>query len=250
MTQKEKILKILEGNRDCVVSGQQLADQLGISRAAVWKAIKSLQGAGYVISAKTNGGYALQAVNDIVSRSAVEVCLGYSLKDAYFFDEVDSTNNFALTLAQNGVAEGALVVATQQSNGKGRVGKSFVSPKGGIYMSVVLRPNCPLAEATLLTPMAAVAVAKAIRKLCNVDAKIKWVNDIYLDGKKICGILTQAVTDFENEHVAAVVVGIGINFDTPASAFDGELACKARSIFCAEQAKTQQINAEQPTVTK
>lgn len=240
MAQRDSILKILESNRGVVVSGQQLADDLGITRAGVWKAIKLLQSNGYNITAKTNGGYVLQADNDIISLSAIEGCLNNNGDNIYVFETLDSTNNYAMKLAQDGVENGALVIAVQQTDGKGRIGKSFISPKGGIYMSMVLRPNCQLSEAMLITPMIAVAVTTAINNLCKVDSRIKWVNDIYLYDKKICGILTQAVTDFESGGVSAVVVGIGINFDTPLSAFDGELAKKATSIF----------GTEKPNVTK
>lgn len=252
MSQKENVLKMLEQNRGKTLSGEEIGKNLAITRAAVWKAINSLREDGYPIEAKTNGGYIIRDDCDIISASALQALLPNYLDSIFVFDTLTSTNAYALKLAEESAPHGTLVVARTQSSGRGRIGKTFESPVGGIYMSIVLRPNCRIQDATLITPMVAVAVANAITTLTPLSPRIKWVNDLYLDGKKVCGILTQALSDFENGNVRAVVVGIGINFDTPLSLFDTALQQKVTSMFLSKEETTNKghLPDSHPTISK
>lgn len=202
MTLKQQILQVLENNRGLAMSGQQLADTLNVTRASVWKSIKALQDEGYKIVATTNRGYVLEETNDILSEQSLRACLGEEYRDVdiFTFKTSPSTNAEAMTRLMNGgLTHGTLIVADEQTKGRGRMGKSFFSPKSGIYMSVCLCKSIErMQDVMVITPAAAVAVRSAIAKLTGIDAKIKWVNDIYIDKKKVCGILTQADIDFES----------------------------------------------------
>ncbi|MGN0529015.1 MAG: biotin--[acetyl-CoA-carboxylase] ligase [Eubacterium sp.] len=214
MSTKEDVLKILISSGGSFVSGERLANDLGKSRAAIWKAIKSLQGEGYAIDAGTNRGYRLSDSNDILNKDAVESKLDFHARVIYY-PSIDSTNSQAKRLIENGENDTMLVFADEQTAGRGRQGKSFYSPPlTGIYMSFVTHPMTALKNAVTATTAASVAVCRAIEKLTDKHPRIKWVNDVYLDGKKICGILTEAVTDFEAGTVSSVIVGIGMNIKT------------------------------------
>ncbi|MEG1870124.1 MAG: biotin--[acetyl-CoA-carboxylase] ligase, partial [Oscillospiraceae bacterium] len=218
MSVKSSVLQMLEANRGNSVSGQQLANELGVSRSAVWKAIKALETDGYAIEAVTNKGYLLASSNDLISAEGINNYLAAQYKKLPItaLKTVSSTNTHARMMAANGAKHGTIVVSEEQTNGKGRMGRTFFSPEGsGIYMSIILRPNTHTTNAVFITTAAAVAVCRAIAKLTVAKPTIKWVNDIILRDKKICGILTEAVTDFENGMVESVVVGIGINFKEP-----------------------------------
>ena len=204
-------------NANDYISGEVLARKFNKSRAAVWKAVKSLIGDGYNIEAITNNGYRLLGGNKLVSESAIKALLENEI-DVIHYPCVDSTNNCCKRLLADGKNGEFLVVADEQSAGRGRQGKSFFSPKqNGIYFTLVLKPYSALQNAVTATTAAAVAVCKAIEELTDKKPKIKWVNDVYLDGKKICGILTEAITNFEENIVESVIVGIGINI-TPSDA--------------------------------
>ncbi len=216
MTLKNRILQIFENHRGESISGQQLADELCVSRNSVWKSVKSLQSEGYRILAATNKGYILEEDNDIVSRESVIAALGdrYSQADISVLKTTPSTNAEAMTRLMDGrITHGSLIVADEQSKGRGRMGKSFFSPKSGIYMSVCLCKSVEnMSDVMVITPAAAVAVRRSIAKFTDIDARIKWVNDIYIGKKKVCGILTQADIDFESGKAGTFIVGIGINF--------------------------------------
>lgn len=216
MSVKEDVLQALENNRGGDVSGEQLARELGVSRAAVWKAIKLLKEQGYPIEAATNRGYRLSGEADIVSAQSIRAFLPPKYRDMAMelFEITDSTNLQAKQRSAQGIAVPALFVAGQQTKGRGRFGRSFVSDKGcGIYMSLLLKPSREmLSDVTLVTVAAAAVVCGVIERLCGKSASIKWVNDVYINEKKGCGILTEAVTDFESGTVDSVVVGIGINY--------------------------------------
>ena len=214
---KNQILAMLEQNKGSDISGSEIARRLGISRSAVWKSIKQLQSEGYPIGAATNRGYRLAFESDILSEQSIQPLL----KTAYFgrnmdvFKTIDSTNTFAKGLAQCGEAHGKVVLSEMQTNGRGRLERNFYSPgSNGIYMSLILRPRLSMESASLITSCAAVAVAEAIEAVAGIDTKIKWVNDIYAGGKKLCGILTEAGMDFESGSLEYAVVGIGINVST------------------------------------
>lgn len=217
MSLKNKIAEFLEQNRGCAVSGQEIADKLNVSRAAVWKAVNQLKEEGYRITAGRNKGYILEEQTDVLSQSGIRHYLPerYKNNEIRVFECVGSTNTAAKTLALQGVSEGAIIAADSQSEGRGRLGREFYSPAGtGLYMSVILKPNKPLSDCTFLTLAAAVSAAEGIERVCGVNAGIKWVNDIFLEGKKIGGILTEAISDFESGMTEAVIVGIGINITT------------------------------------
>ena len=214
MSLKEYVLEQLQRESGAYISGQELAESSGKSRAAVWKAIKALQKEGYDISAVTNRGYALTENNDLISERHIAAAMRNELK-VYYYPEVDSTNTQAKRLIDGGEREAFLVTADRQTAGRGRQGKSFYSPAyTGIYMTLAVHPNTMLQNAVTATTAAAVAVCRAIERLSDAKPQIKWVNDVYCDNRKICGILTEAITDFELGIVTSVVVGIGININT------------------------------------
>ncbi len=217
MSTKNMVLQKLENNREAYISGEQLASALNISRSAVWKAIKELRQEGYIISAVTNKGYILSAQNDIVSSEGIKVFLDDKTiaPNIFVYKTLSSTNQIAKQLAGEGEKSGTVVIANQQTAGRGRMGRGFFSPPdSGIYMSIILRPKLSAQKGILLTTAASLAVCYAIENTFGVCPKIKWVNDIIYNGKKICGILTEAVTDFESGNIEHVVIGIGINVFT------------------------------------
>lgn len=217
MALRHVVLKELEANRDTYLSGQCLAEKFNVSRNAVWKTINILKKEGYEILSVTNKGYLLADSSDLLSAEGICSCLSDAHKDinVISYKEVDSTNNEAKRLVASGFNHTALIVAEAQTAGRGRQGRSFYSPEHtGIYMTLVIQPQINMFDAVSITTAAAVAVVRAIKKLTDKTLQIKWVNDIYLDGKKLCGILTEAVTDFESGMTQNVVIGIGMNIST------------------------------------
>ena len=209
---KEQVLQwLLEADKP--ISGAALAANLGLSRNSVWKAIEQLREEGYEIEAKTRQGYKLvscenQLVEPMILQELLPIC-DYRIK---IYKEVDSTNEEAKKLAKDGEAENLVVLAESQTAGKGRRGRSFFSQgPEGLYMSLLLRPKLSFQEALKITTMTAVAVSHAIEKNCGVEVGIKWVNDLFIHGKKVCGILTEAGIDFETGDLDYAVVGIGVN---------------------------------------
>ena len=292
MATKEKILAVLEENKGKWYSGEDLAQITQVSRAAVWKAVKSLQNEGYEISAVTNRGYCLAEKTDILSkagilkylqafrnkqdaqcgtehytvdgaeRSAAEKNLSCGCSEFYDLQVVPvtgSTNTDVREAAQKGAKEGYVVIAAEQTRGSGRRGRSFYSPSGtGVYISVLLRPeNCPAGDAVRITTIAAVAACKSIEDLImqeksaleNIPAAenaadpqeiargtgnapgIKWVNDVYMRGRKVCGILTQGSFDMESALLDYAVMGIGFNVYEPEGGFPEEIANVAGAVF-------------------
>lgn len=213
MSLKSNILNELRKNSG-YVSGESLARSLDKSRAAVWKAVNALRDEGYPIEAHTKKGYRLADNADVLNEEEISRFCENKIK-IFYLESVDSTNNYAKKLLADGENGIFLVAAAEQTSGRGRQGKSFYSPKGtGVYMSLVIHPGAPLQNAVSSTTAAAVAVCRAIEKISDKRPGIKWVNDVYLGGKKICGILTEAVTDFESATVSSVIIGIGINVST------------------------------------
>jgi BirA family biotin operon repressor/biotin-[acetyl-CoA-carboxylase] ligase len=233
MGTKDKVLELLEKNRGKSLSGEEIACLLGISRTAVWKAVKSLERDGHDIRAATKRGYLLSNENNVLS---IQGLLPYLSKGDFaerirIFKSLESTNKTAKEMAVSGCGHGTVIIADGQTSGRGRYGRSFYSPSGsGLYMSFVLRSQfLDLPSPTLITSASAVVVCRAIETVAGKRPVIKWVNDILLDGKKICGILTEAVTDFESGNIEWIAVGIGINIDT--NNFPDELNQAAASIF-------------------
>lgn len=239
MSVKESVLKILEENRETSISGEELAKYLSVSRAAVWKAINALRGEGYNITAVTNRGYQLTKDNDLLSAEGIKIFLNPKYNENYIrvYKTIDSTNQEAKKfLMDDDIPHGTVLLSEEQTAGRGRFQRKFFSPSNnGIYMSVILRPNIELSKAIHITTSAAVSVCRAIENLTNKRPKIKWVNDIFLDEKKICGILTEASGNFESGRVENVVVGIGINFKTKEADFPDDIKDIAGSIFEGEE---------------
>ncbi len=250
---KETVVRYLEENSGTPVSGSHIAEALGISRTAVWKAINSLKAEGYMIDASTGKGYTLRHENDIVSEAGIMKYLGGSGgenaggadsgrggAEIIVRDSVTSTNDLLREMAMKGedeAPEGTMIVAAEQTKGKGRRGRSFFSPEGtGIYFSFLLRPNVEAADAGMITTMAAVAVAEAVKKYGVSDVGIKWVNDVYVGGRKVCGILAEATTSLETGEIDSVVVGIGLNIYTPEGGFPDDIKDRAGSILGTERA--------------
>lgn len=206
---KEEVLQILRESQDHV-SGEQLAGALNVTRSAVWKQIRALTKDGYVIDSQQNKGYKLISTPDLLYPSEVKNGLQTKLigNKVIHFSLTTSTNNVARQLAEKGVDEGAVVIAEAQTKGKGRRGRKFVANKGGVWMSLILRPRIDPMHASNITIMAAVSVTKALRSL-GVEAVIKWPNDVLVNGKKICGILTEMTA--ETDVVNFIILGIGIN---------------------------------------
>ena len=213
MTTKEAVLQALRGT-NFPLSGERLARQLGISRNAVWKAIRGLQKDGCRISASTRLGYRLVEMPDMLSEAEIARYLAQEEigRHMEIHPELDSTNNRAKQLAAQGAPHGTLVAADSQTAGRGRFSRQFYSPlHSGIYMSLILRPALPAERAVMITSLAAVAAARAIESLADVEVGIKWVNDLYINRRKCCGILCEASMDFESGGLEYVVVGIGVN---------------------------------------
>ena len=208
---KEEILRLLR-SADGYISGQELCNRFGVSRTAVWKAINQLKEAGYEIEAQQNKGYRLMAAPDLMTEAEIKSLMhtDWVAKEVLYFDTIDSTNTKAQELAEKGYPSGTLVVADKQESGKGRRGRSWVSPSGtGIFMTLMIKPDINPNNASMLTLVAALAVAKAITSVTGEEALIKWPNDIVINGKKVCGILTEMNAQFD--YINHIVVGIGIN---------------------------------------
>lgn len=217
MILKEELLSILEQNRHQVMSGQLLANQLNVSRTAIWKCITALKEDGYEINTIQNKGYQLHKSCDVLSVAGIKSHLKscYQSNDIFLHQIIPSTNEEAKRLLTLGVKDQTVVLAEGQSAGKGRFGRAFYSPaRSGIYMTLILHPNLQLKSSVLLSTAVSVAICRAIEVVCGIQTQIKWVNDIYLNEKKVGGILTEAVTDFESGRVESVMIGIGLNVST------------------------------------
>lgn len=234
MTVKEHILTLLDSHKGEFFSGEEIALQLSVTRSAVWKAIKSLQTDGYSIEAVTNKGYSMSPQTDILSASAISKYLdakGQKL-NIEVFKTMSSTNEAVKLLASNGEPEGKVIISEEQTAGRGRKGRNFFSPSGtGIYMSILLRPKLSAMDSALLTTCAAVAVALSIEAVSGKETQIKWVNDVFMDGKKVCGILTEASVSLENGSLEYAVLGIGINVALPSGGFPSDLTEIATSVI-------------------
>lgn len=208
---KGEILKLLK-ETDGYVSGQELCRRFGVSRTAVWKVINQLKEEGYEIEAVRNRGYVLKGAGDVLSEAELLSCLETEWAGGriVYFDATDSTNAQAKRLAEAHAPHGTLVVSDRQDGGKGRRGRSWASPSGvGIWMSLILRPKIDPSLASMLTLVAALAVRKGILEETGLSPLIKWPNDLVLNGKKICGILTEMSTELM--EIQYVITGIGIN---------------------------------------
>lgn len=224
---KQALLQALSGAEGRYISGEQLAQTLGVSRAAIHKAAAALTAQGYTLEAAPRRGYRLLG-GDPFCADAV----GEYPAPVYVHERLDSSNQTAKRLALAGAPHGTLVLAGQQSAGRGRMGRRFESPAGkGIYLSLVLRVPVPASKALGVTVGAAVAVARAVQKLCGIELGIKWVNDLYYQGKKVCGILTEAALDLESGMLDYAVLGLGFNVAAPADGWPEDLRDVAGALY-------------------
>ena len=208
---KAEILAMLRES-DGYVSGQELCNKFGVSRTAIWKAINQLKDMGYEIEAVPNKGYHLVSAPDVMNEAEIKSLLHteWAGQELFCFDEIDSTNTKAKELAEQGYPSGTLVVADRQIAGRGRRGRSWDSPAGiGIFMTLLLKPDINPNNASMLTLVTALATAQAISDVTGAEAKIKWPNDIVINGKKVCGMLTEMSAQFD--YINHIVIGIGIN---------------------------------------
>ncbi|HYA15181.1 MAG TPA: biotin--[acetyl-CoA-carboxylase] ligase [Syntrophales bacterium] len=218
MSTKHQLLIYLKEGKDTWVSGEYLAHRMAISRTAIWKHIRNLKEDGYIIESSPKKGYLLRQSSDLLLVNEIQEGLTtiiFGKVDIAYFRETDSTNLRAKLLASDGAPEGTVVVAESQTRGRGRRGRSWFSPSGeGIYTSIILRPSISPNEAPKLTLMASVAVAETLLSMTSLkNINIKWPNDILINGRKIAGILTEI--SMEMDRIDYIVVGVGINVNTP-----------------------------------
>lgn len=226
---KTKILTALREAED-YVSGQDLCRRFGVSRTAIWKAVNQLKGAGYEIEAVQNKGYRLISVPDRLSENELKSIrkTDWAGQEIYFFPVLDSTNTKAKQLAEEGSLHGTLVVADRQESGRGRRGRMWESPSGvGIFMTLLLKPEISPKNASMLTLVAALSVSRAITKCTGRQTAIKWPNDIVMNGRKICGILTELSAQLD--YINHIVIGIGVNVHN--DSFPEEISQTATSLF-------------------
>ncbi|MGM9540715.1 biotin--[acetyl-CoA-carboxylase] ligase [Anaerovibrio sp.] len=226
---RSKILELLRSRQEGCISGEEIASRLGVSRTAVWKHIKELKAAGYQIESRARSGYCLLGAPDrllpeLITHNLQTRLLGQTVIS---FEDIPSTNDEGKKVAAAGADEGTVIVSEMQSTGKGRLERSFFCPRGGVWFSVILRPDFLPQEAPKCTLLAAVAVAKAMREQ-GLEAGIKWPNDIYCRGRKLTGILTEMSA--EMDRINYVVIGTGINVNIPQSSFPADIRDKAGSM--------------------
>lgn len=232
---KEQILLLLmQAGQGSYLSGQEIARKLSVSRAAVWKAIQSLREQGYAVDAVQNRGYALAKEADFLSAASITELLSDAAShlSVCVAKSLPSTNDLLKQYAAQGRRQCMVALAEEQISGRGRFGRVFFSPmETGVYMSVLLYPDLSIQDSILLSTMAAAAAARAIEELSGEETQIKWVNDIWMHGKKVAGILTEASISLENSQLEYAVLGIGINVYEPRCGFPDGLSGTASSIF-------------------
>lgn len=231
---RETVLALLRAREGAFCSGEELSRTLGLSRAAVWKAVDALRREGYGIEARTGMGYRLLTAPDALTETEIRhylpetAVVGRTLR---CFDEIDSTNNFLKQLAVEGGEDGTVAVANCQTAGRGRMNRSFQSPRDrGIYLSLLLRPELSVERLLPVTALAGVAVCRAVEQVCGVRPGLKWPNDPVLGGRKLCGILTELSLEAETGRLQYLVLGIGINVLHTAADFSPEVAQMATSL--------------------
>jgi BirA family transcriptional regulator, biotin operon repressor / biotin---[acetyl-CoA-carboxylase] ligase len=213
MNTKEKVYELLVESAD-PISGETIASELHVSRAAIWKAINSLKEDGHSIEGIPKKGYFLLKNSDEFNKEAILNFLNDSNKSKVIvLDTVDSTNTYAKKLAEEGCLEWTIVLSKSQIKGRGRFGRNFYSPKGGCYCSFVLKPVTSIQDTLRVTMITAIAICHVVEKLCSKRLNIKWVNDLYYNDKKVCGILTEASLNFETNLLNYLVIGFGINLN-------------------------------------
>lgn len=229
---KQRIIKELKfsAKKNQYISGEVLCNKLNISRSAVWKHIQSLRKKGYKIISATNKGYKLIEVPDLLLPEELRVGLETKIIGSVirYFSELSSTNEEARRLADEGAHEGLVLIAETQSKGRGRLGRQWFSPRGGLWLTIVLRPKIAPNHAPLLTLLSGVAVARCIRDTAGLKATLKWPNDVRIKGKKVCGILTEMRA--EQDVINYVLIGLGINVNLSVKQFPKDLRKMVTSI--------------------
>jgi len=208
-----KVLTFLKSHNTEYLSGQDLSDVLRISRVAVWKHIKKIRELGYKIESKQKLGYRLESSTDMLLPWEVTSGLKTKIfgKQVYYFDSIDSTQNHAMKIASDEANNGAVIIAEKQTSGKGRLGRKWISPKGGIWLSIILHPKFDISVITLFPIASALALSNAIEKTLNIKSELKWPNDITIKGKKVAGMLVDA--SLESNKIENLILGVGINFN-------------------------------------
>ena len=223
MNTKELILKELELNKGCFISGAMLAEKCNVSRNAIWKGVTELKKAGYPIESVNNKGYMLSESSDIISVQAVEGYLSELLKDKtskkricniYVYEELSSTNTEAkrMLLTEDSLLHGTVIIAKTQTAGKGHGGRSFLSPEGGIYLSIILEPSKMKRRDIKVTELVAKTVSEVLDRSLGIETEIRKNSSIYYKGHKICGILTEGISDLETGVFSNYIIGIGIRY--------------------------------------
>ena len=235
MQTKQQILLYLDRNRHRFVPGEELCRELGILRPALWSCVRALRASGHPINVEHGQGYRLDESCELYESAALQARLASAASQYAItvIPSLPSTNTALKEMAKNGAPTGTVLIANKQSSGYGRKDRSFFSPNGGIYMSILLRPDLAPSDALTLTTTAAVAVVDVIRDIVKENAQIKWVNDIYLHGKKVCGILTEAALTPDGKLDYAVL-GIGINVFAPKGGFPKAIHNIAGALYPAE----------------
>ncbi len=226
---KEKVLKLLQES-DGFVSGQELSERFGVTRTSIWKAIRQLEEDGYQIEAVRNRGYRLCGEPDFLDEAHLRPLLhtSWAGREIVSFDTIDSSNNEAKRRAEDGAGHGLVVLAQEQTAGRGRRGRVWASVKGeGIFLSLLLKPDIRPENASMLTLVMGMAVRDALEKVAGIDARIKWPNDIVCEGKKVCGILTEMSAQVD--YINHIVIGVGVNIHN--GQFPEEMQQIATSVF-------------------
>ena len=225
---EDKILNELK-KAENYISGEYLSSTLNVSRTAIWKHIKNLKSKGYIIDGISNKGYKLTSSPDLLNKSELLPLIKTSIigKNIIHFHDIDSTNIKAKELAQKGIEDGSIIIAEKQTLGSGRFNRKWVSPSGGLWFTLVLRPTIPPTEAPKITQIAAASIYKTLRDF-NINTTIKWPNDILLNDKKLCGILAEMKCDMDSVHY--LILGIGMNINIDESDFDENLKSIATSL--------------------
>ena len=218
-----KVLKFLQTHNTEYLSGQDLSDVLRISRVAIWKHIKKIQELGYVVESKQKLGYKLISNSNLLL--PWEITNGLKTKtigqQAYYFDSLESTQNQALKMADNHTNNGSVIIAEKQTGGKGRSGRKWISPKGGIWLSLILYPKFDISITTLFPIASSLALSKSIEQVFKISPELKWPNDLTIKSKKIAGMLVDV--SLESNKIEKLVLGVGINFDVDAKSIEKKL---------------------------
>lgn len=234
---RKTVLALLREHGGEFLSGEEVSRRLGLSRTAVWKAVDALRREGYGIEAQAGLGYRLTETPDALTEPEIRSFLGETAvvgRELLCFDEIDSTNNYAKKIALSGAADGTVIVANCQTAGRGRMDRSFQSPRDkGVYLTALLRPDLPPERLLPVTALAGVAVCAAVEQVCGVRPGLKWPNDPVLGNKKLCGILTELSLEGETGRIQYLVLGIGVNVLQTAEDFSPEVAEMAASLAMA-----------------